>query len=221
MFIKKKQLAIIMPVYNEQDIIEKVVKDWLLVAKKFNGSLIVVNDGSSDNSSKILKKINQKSIRLTIINKKNSGHGPTIYKGYEYALKKKFNFIFQVDSDDQFFTKDFDKIWQLKNSQSLILGFRKKRYDSVHRLIITRLLKFLNLILFRRLVPDANIPYRLMGYHFLKKNIKFINSKSLAPNILFSIKAAKDKKLKTLIISHKERLTGQVWIVKFKLIKFM
>lgn len=215
------KLAIIMPVFNEQDIIKKVISDWLFVAKKFDGLLIVVNDGSSDNSSKILNKINKTNKRLLIVNKKNSGHGPTVYTGYKIALKKNCSFIFQVDSDDQFFAKDFSKLWQLRKSNLLILGFRKKRYDSFHRLIISRLLKFFNLILFRKFIPDANIPYRLMGYKFLKKNFKFISSKSLAPNILISIKAAKDNRIKSVIVSHKERLTGQVWIVKLNLIKFM
>ena len=83
------------------------------------------------------------------------------------------------------------------------------------------MLKVFNLIIFRKFVPDANIPYRLMGCKFLKKNFILINSKSLAPNILISIKAAMDKKIKSVVVSHKERLTGQVWIVKFNLIKFM
>ena len=221
MSINKNKLAIIIPVFNEEDIIEKVINDWLIIAKKFDGFIIVINDGSSDNSLKILKRINKKSNRLIIINKKNSGHGPTVYTGYKIALKKKYNFIFQVDSDDQFFSKDFNKLWKLRDSNLLILGFRKKRYDSFHRLIITRILKVFNLILFRKFIQDANIPYRLIGYEFLKKNLKFIGSKSLAPNILISIKAAKDNKIKSLIVSHKERLTGQVWIVKFNLIKFM
>ena len=221
MSINKNNLAIIIPVFNEEDIIEKVINDWLFIAQKFDGSIIVINDGSSDNSLKILKKINKESNRLMIVNKKNSGHGPTVYMGYEMALKKNFKFIFQVDSDDQFFSKDFNKFWQLRDDNLLILGFRKKRYDSFHRLIITRLLKFFNLILFRKFVPDANIPYRLMGYEFLKKNFKYISFKSLAPNILISIKAAKDKTIKSLVVSHKKRLTGQVWIVKFNLIKFM
>ena len=221
MSTNKNNLAIIIPVFNEQDIIEKVINDWLFVAKKFDGFIIVINDGSSDNSLKILNKISKKNNRLMVINKKNSGHGPSVYTGYKIALKKKFNFIFQVDSDDQFFSKDFNKLWLLRDENSLILGFRKKRYDSFHRLIITRILKILNLIIFRKLVPDVNIPYRLIGGEFLKKNLKFISSKSLAPNILISIKAAKDKKIKSIVVSHKERLTGMVWIVKFNLIKFM
>ena len=221
MSTNKNNLAIIIPVFNEQDIIEKVINDWLFIAKKFDGFIIVINDGSSDNSLKILTKMSKKNNRLIVINKKNSGHGPSIYTGYKIALKKNFKFIFQVDSDDQFFSKDFNKLWQLRKTNSLILGFRKKRYDSFHRLIITRILKILNLIIFRKFIPDVNIPYRLIGGEFLKKNLKFISSKSLAPNILISIKAAKDKKIKSIVVSHKERLTGQVWIVKFNLIKFM
>jgi len=89
MSINKNKLAIIIPVFNEEDIIEKVINDWLFIAKKFDGFIIVINDGSSDNSLKILKRINKKSNRLIIINKKNSGHGPTVYTGYKIALKKK------------------------------------------------------------------------------------------------------------------------------------
>ena len=55
--ILKKEVWNYNPIYNEQDIIEKVIYDWLTVAKKFNGFLIIINDGSSDNSLKILKKI--------------------------------------------------------------------------------------------------------------------------------------------------------------------
>ena len=178
MYTKKKRLGIVIPVYNEEDIIEKVIYDWLTVAKKFNGFLIIINDGSTDNSIKILEKLKKINNRVLVINKKNSGHGPTVYMGYKIALKRKFNFIFQVDSDDQFFIKDFIKLWSLKDKNSLILGFRKKRYDSFHRLIITRVLKLFNFIFFKKYIYDANVPYRLMGYNFLKNNIKFVNSKS-------------------------------------------
>ena len=60
MLTKNKQLAIIIPVYNEQDIIKKVINDWLFIVKKFNGFLIVVNDGSSDNSLSIIREIKKK-----------------------------------------------------------------------------------------------------------------------------------------------------------------
>ena len=151
-----------------------------------------------DNASVAIASLNRKAVITSreMAMKHPRNNGATLFG---INSKKKFDFIFQVDSDDQFFSKDFKKLWRLKNNDSLILGFRKKRYDSFHRLIITRLLKFLNLILFRKFVPDANIPYRLIGYNFLKKNFKFLKPGSFAPNILISIKAAKDKKIKNYL----------------------
>ena len=88
MSINKNKLAIIIPVFNEEDIIEKVINDWLFIAKKFDGFIIVINDGSSDNSLKILKRINKKSNRLIIINKKNIG---IWYKNLKLKPKKLTN----------------------------------------------------------------------------------------------------------------------------------
>ena len=100
--MKSLELAIVMPVYNEEAIISKVVKDWLLRIKNINGVLIIINDGSKDNTLKSIKKFKDRKIKL--INQKNAGHGPSILKGYSYALKSKAKYIFQVDTDDQFFS---------------------------------------------------------------------------------------------------------------------
>ena len=96
MYTKKKRLGIVIPVYNEEDIIEKVIYDWLTVAKKFNGFLIIINDGSTDNSIKILEKLKKINNRVLVINKKNSGHGPTVYMGYKIALKKSLILSFKL-----------------------------------------------------------------------------------------------------------------------------
>ena len=45
----KKKLAIILPVYNEEMSIEKVIKDWGKILPKASFDLIVINDGSKDN----------------------------------------------------------------------------------------------------------------------------------------------------------------------------
>ena len=52
-----KYLAIIMPVYNEQDIIKKVINDWKNVLNKKDFDIIIVNDGSKDKTRSILNHI--------------------------------------------------------------------------------------------------------------------------------------------------------------------
>ena len=207
-----------MPVYNEEQIIKKVASDWLKVAKTHKGHLLIINDGSKDQTFKILKKINRKN--LILINQKNSGHGKTVVNGYKYAIKNKYKFIFQVDSDNQFSTKDFKKFWIDRNRFDFQVGYRLKRYDPNTRLIITRILRFIIFSLFQVVIKDSNSPFRLINNKALKKFISRGHTNTIVPNIFLSIFCYKQFKCRTLNVVHLERLTGVVWIMKFKLLKF-
>ena len=217
--MKSEKLLIIIPTFNEEKIIKKVIKDWIKVTRKINSKIIVINDGSTDQTLKILKKINYK--KLIILSQKNSGHGPAILKGYNYALKTKAEYIFQVDSDNQFFASDFKKFWNKRKNYDLVLGFRKKRYDDNIRLIITRICRYLILLIFGSYIQDANVPYRLMKKKFLIYAFKNFNLKVNVVNIFLSIIASKKGfRIKSINIKHKKRLTGKVWIISYKLFLF-
>lgn len=214
-----KQLAIIIPVYNEEGNIKQVVHDWKKILNKKNFDIIIINDGSIDKTKSIISEIKKKTSNLKIINKTNGGHGETVFTGYEYAIKKKYKFIFQVDSDNQFSAKDFLKFWKIRNkSYDLILGNRKSRKDSLLRVFLSKIiLRVFFLILFKRNILDANIPYRLIKYKFLKDFLKKGSKTFIAPNILMTLYA---KKIKFLNVKHFERSEGIInWPIK-KLIYF-
>ena len=216
--MKSLDLALVMLVFNEEDIIAKVISDWLNVSKNIKSIIIVIDDGSNDNTLKIIKNIKNK--RLKIIRQKNSGHGPAILRGYKYAIKTDAKYIFQTDTDNQFFTSDFNKFWKLREKFDLILGFRKIRYDDNIRLIITRILRLILNIFFGIKIKDSNIPYRLMNKKFLDHSLKNYNLETNIVNVFLSIIAFKKFKTTTLKVNHKKRLTGKVWIVSFRLFKF-
>ena len=140
-----------------------------------------------------------KYINLHIINKKNEGHGPTILHGYFYAIKKNYNFIFQVDSDNQFSKEDFFKIWESRNQNyDIICGSRYNRHDPLIRVFLTKLiLRPILFILFGKIIIDPNIPFRLMNKKFLLDFTNKCNLNPLAPNILMSIYARKILNFKT------------------------
>ena len=104
--ILNKKIAIVIPVFNEEKNILQEINEWL---KKFKSlklksfKFLIINDGSNDNTLKQLKEI--KSNKIKIFNFKNSGHGNACIKGYKIALKKKFEWILQIDSDGQCDTK--------------------------------------------------------------------------------------------------------------------
>ena len=181
----KKKLLIVIPVYNEQSIINKVIKDWLKIVKKYKGHLLIINDGSTDFTLIKIKQI--KSKKIILINQNNQGHGIATLNGYKYGIKNSFRFIFQVDSDNQFSIKNFPKFWSLRNKYDLVLGHRRNRRDPLSRLVITRMLKFFILFRFKIYILDANVPYRLINSEKLKRIINKIPEKTTIPNIFFIV----------------------------------
>ena len=210
-----KKIFIIIPIYNEEKIIEKVVSELINKTLVFNIKIILINDGSKDETKKKIERFRDNE-NIIIINKQNEGHGKTISCGYKYALKYDCDYIFQMDSDDQFYINDIEEFLRKDFSENLIIGKRNKRKDKKIKLIITNLMKFIILIFHGVLVEDANSPFRLI------KNIFGINKieNSIIPNVLISIIAAKDKSLKFISVDHKERQTGEVSIKKWKLLYF-
>ncbi|MBI4924700.1 MAG: glycosyltransferase family 2 protein [Bdellovibrio sp.] len=211
-----------MPVYNEENCIEKVVCSWMTnVINKHPGSeMLVINDGSKDNTGRILDKLEKKFKRLKVIHKINEGHGATIIRGYIESTKKPHEWVFQTDSDDQFLPEDFDKLWRCRHKSNFILGDRFKRFDPLPRLILTKINVMLIVALFGCYIKDPNVPYRLIKKDYLKKLLSVLPKGVFAPNILLSILALKDgQDLISIPISHKERKTGKMSIVKWKLIK--
>jgi len=94
-------LAVVMPVYNEEECIVKVLKSWIstLTALGMRFQIIVLNDGSSDGTQQALNVFDHDN-RIDVINKANSGHGPTILMGYKKSVELA-EWTFQCDSDNE------------------------------------------------------------------------------------------------------------------------
>ncbi|MGZ3694472.1 MAG: glycosyltransferase family 2 protein [Bdellovibrionota bacterium] len=213
-------LCIVMPAYNEEGCIEPVVKNWLTVLDKVPGTMIVVNDGSRDNTGSILDKVAAVDPRLKVVHQKNAGHGAAVQNAYRQALQTGAEWIFQTDSDDQFQPVDFPKLWEKRNTSPFILGFRQQRSDAFHRKIISAVMRSLVFVLFGSYLRDANIPYRLIRADFLRGLLGILSWDVFAPNIFLSVMAKRaGANLHEIPIHHQERQTGKVSILRWKLLK--
>ena len=213
-------LLIIIPAYNEEEVIENVIKDWLKLQLDIDYKLLIINDGSKDRTSEIIDNISQNNKKIIKIDKDNSGHGNTIIFGYNYAIENNYDLVFQTDSDNQFTPNDFERLFlQLDEETDLILGIRKKRNDGFIRVILSKLfLRFFILIIFGKLIHDPNVPYRLISRKFLRNFLNSLKNNSyLAPNILMSIYA---NKVKMIDVSHYKRTTGSLTWSPIKLLIF-
>jgi len=213
--MSKLDFCIVIPAYNEEKIILNTINKALKFSKKYNFKIIIVNDGSSDSTKKILSKIKNK--KIITLNKKNLGHGKAVISGYKKALNLKPRFVLQADSDDQIQFSEFKKLLKYKNQFDCIVGKRKNRKDPFSRILISFALKTFIFLLFGKYISDPNCPLRVIKAHFLKQIIDRISFTD-TPNILISIYANKKKNYKSVNIMHQQRYSGSS-IKYFKLFK--
>ena len=127
-------LYIIVPAYNESANIEAFINDWYPVIESHNASgqsrLVIINDGSKDNTEEILNKAAASKPLLIALTKPSGGHGDTLLYGYSYAIEHGADYIFQTDSDGQTLPSEFDSFWNERDKYDAIFGNRTDRKDS-------------------------------------------------------------------------------------------
>ncbi|OIV42502.1 DUF2062 domain-containing protein [Flavobacterium johnsoniae] len=118
--------CVIVPTYNNQKTLKKVLDSIL----DFTSNVIIVNDGSTDTTSEILKQYSQ----LTQIHHpKNLGKGRALRNGFRKALELNFEYAITIDSDGQHFAADIPGFIEeiQKQPNSLLIGSRNMTQENV------------------------------------------------------------------------------------------
>ncbi|MHA2244554.1 MAG: glycosyltransferase family 2 protein [Candidatus Hodarchaeales archaeon] len=117
--INLDDVAIVIPVYNEEETIEKIVID----CKKYSNHIVVVNDGSTDKTTEILAKISDIHV---LSHKTNLGLGKTMKDGIKYAANMNIKVIVTFDADGQYRVTEIPKIAYpiISKEADLVLGSR-------------------------------------------------------------------------------------------------
>jgi dolichol-phosphate mannosyltransferase len=182
-------LLVVLPVYNESANIADVVNEWIpaLDALPVGSQMLLINDGSTDDTFDILQSIALKyGDRLIIVDKLNAGHGSTCRLGYEIAAASKCEWVLQIDSDGQCdagYLKDF---WQHTETSDFILGTRVRRDDGFSRLLTSKICRWLSSVTLGVNLPDPNVPYRLMRRKALSEILRLIPGNFNVHNVALS-----------------------------------
>ncbi len=215
-----KELTVVIPVYNEEEIIQTVIEDWATTLRglKIDFELKAYNDGSKDATVEKLKAIAATYPELTIIDKPNSGHGPTILKGYREADS---DFVFQVDSDNEMRGEYFEQLWKERQNYDFVIGRRKFNFKvPLPRRVVSFIAKKCVHLFYGRGISDMNVPYRLMNRATFSAIFEAIPEDTFAPNVIISGMAIRKKmKIKDFHVPTSFRATGTVSIQRMKLLK--
>jgi glycosyltransferase involved in cell wall biosynthesis len=117
------KLVVMIPAYNEEKTIGKVIKEIPRKIKGFKVKVLVINDGSTDKTVKVSKKAGADKI---VTNKMNLGLAKSFRKGLETALKMKADIIVNIDADGQYNAKEIPKLIRpiMEEKADMVLGWR-------------------------------------------------------------------------------------------------
>ena len=206
------EILVVIPAYNEEANIEKVISDWYPIVEQIGGGsrLVIVDDGSKDNTYALMKKASENHPLFEPLTKENKGHGATVLYGYQYALDQKADYVFQTDSDGQTNPDEFWEFWEQRGQYDMVIGHRNKREDGLSRVFVTKVLGVVIRLCFHVKVTDANTPFRLMRAEVLREQIRLIPKDFNLSNVLISvIYAKKGLKVKYIPITFRPRQGGK------------
>ncbi|MEG0848294.1 MAG: DUF2062 domain-containing protein [Flavobacterium sp.] len=124
--LSSTSFCVIVPTYNNQKTLKKVLDSIL----DFTSNVIIVNDGSTDQTNEILKQYHH----LTQIHHpKNIGKGRALRNGFRKAIEQNFEYAITIDSDGQHFASDIPVFIEAiqKEPNSLLIGSRNMTQENV------------------------------------------------------------------------------------------
>lgn len=184
------ELMLVMPVFNEQASIRKVVLEWFQEIQNWTEDFVflAINDGSTDQSMEILNRLrNQLGSRFEVLDQSNCGHGQSCLVGYRAACDRQIPWVFQIDSDGQCDPQYFFRFWRERQNYDVIYGTRVKRDDGWRRVAASHILRLTLLLSAGVNCVDANVPYRLMRTPQLDRVLASIPKDFFLANIALAV----------------------------------
>lgn len=217
------RLCVVMPVYNERDAIGPVLEKWhaALDGLGIDFEIRPYNDGSKDDTLAVMKAaVERLGPRVAVRDKPNGGHGNTILTGYREAAADGFDWVFQIDSDDEMSPEKFGELWGRRNEYDFLVGIRDGRQQALPRKVVSLVSRLCVRIFYGKGVWDVNTPYRLMRVSAFRDFYAAIPLSTFAPNVILSGLAARHalRSFEIRVPQH-DRTTGEVSIKKWKLLK--
>lgn len=199
------QLTILIPVYNEEGNLERVEQEFIefLKISKIPSKVLFINDGSKDNSQKLIEAICQRNQEFQYITlDQNSGLSTALKAGIDFA---KTPFIGYIDADLQTSPMDFNILLDYIEDYHLVNGFRKNRQDNFIKNGISKLANATRRMFTNDGMYDSGCPLKIMHTDYAKRIPMFKGLHRFLPAMV----VLQGGKIIQLPVSHFPRMSGK------------
>lgn len=204
------KLTIIIPVYNEEDNMERVrdeMKKFLGISQK-KAKILFINDGSKDNSQLLIEKICQDTEEFNYISfEKNTGLSAAIKAGFDYADTP---WVGYIDADLQTAPEDFNILLEYADKFDLVTGVRSNRKDSFTKNMSSKIANGIRRVFTDDGMDDTGCPLKIIRTDMAKKIPMFNGLHRFLPAMIL----LQNGKIKQIPVRHFPRVAG---VSKFNL----
>lgn len=200
--MKKNNVSIVVPVYNEEGNVEKLHKEIVSVCKKnrYDFEIIFVDDGSTDKTENICKQLSPiKYIKF----RKNFGQTAAMDAGIKTASK---NYIITMDGDGQNDPNDIPNLIKYleENNLDVVSGWRKNRKDSFMKKFVSRVANILRYLIVKDNIHDSGCSLKL----YKKECFDNVNLYGEMHRFIPAILETKGYTVGEIVVNHRPRTTG-------------
>lgn len=157
-------VSLVMPVYNEAELIESVVaKYYAVISKLPDWEFIIAEDGSTDGTKRILSQLKNKYPKLTIHSGSRRVGAAQGQRNCINAARK--DLIWYSDSDNQHEPRDFFKLYRklVNDHLDMVIGNKTKRQDPLYRLYLSWVFNIMIATIYGFYSSDINCGFRLFS----------------------------------------------------------
>lgn len=182
------KLSVIIPVYNEVENIEEILKR--VKATKLTWEIIVVDDGSQDGTRDVLKKLDGKTGIHVILHEKNQGKGAAVRTGLQAA---RGDTILIQDADLEYSPNDYPVLLEPLNNHTadVVYGSRflggPRRVAMFWHMIANKLLTFMTNILYDTILSDMETGYKVFRSEVIEDMVLHSNHFDFEPEFTAKI----------------------------------
>jgi glycosyltransferase involved in cell wall biosynthesis len=201
----RPDLSLIVPCHNEAENLEELQAEIAAALKdKFVYEVIYVDDGSSDKSFEVLKKLAKKDKRVKVIRfLRNFGQTAAMAAGIEKASGKLF---VTMDADRQNNPEDINKlIAELKEDVDIVSGWRKKRKDAWTRVLLSNIANLIINRLTGTKLHDTGCSLKI----YRRKCFKGLRLYGEMHRFIPALLVQQGFKAKEVVVNHRPRVKGK------------